>query len=201
MRRIDMAGMVYGRLIVQHADGPDWLCLCTCGRTCTVSRKLLITGRTQSCGCLRKEVTASLNKTHGASRSALYDVWCGMKQRCEYPKHKHYHRYGGRGIKVCLRWQMYATFAFDMGYPLPGQTLERIDNDGDYTPTNCRWATRKEQGLNRADNKYLTVGTETLTQSQWAGRLGISSASLKERLDKGWSVERACTEPKRNTTR
>jgi hypothetical protein len=126
-------------------------------------------------------------------------VWNAIRARCRNPKHPSFERYGARGISVCQRWdQSFAAFLNDMG-PRPSldHTIERINNDGDYTRDNCRWATRTEQARNRRSSKYLTHRGQTATMAEWSERTGVSMGTLHARLKSGWSVYRALSEPVR----
>jgi hypothetical protein len=118
-----------------------------------------------------------------------------MKRRCLEPKHDEYKNYGGRGIKVCERWLSFKNFLADMGVPPEGRTLDRIDNDGDYTPENCRWATTQEQRSNTRANRLLTFRGKTQPLFVWAKETGIQYTVLKARFYNGWPVERLLTEP------
>jgi hypothetical protein len=140
--------------------------------------------------------------THGASigyqMSPTYRSWAQMKQRCLNPKHTAYKNYGGRGITVCAAWvNDYSTFFRDMGErPSLDHSIDRIDNNGNYEPGNCRWATRIQQGRNRRDNRLLLYKGETKTLSEWSELLGISGITIGHRLDThGWSVEKALSVP------
>jgi hypothetical protein len=202
---IDRTGRVYGRLtVLRRGDNTAgrkarWHCLCLCGKETLVHAGDLQSGATQSCGCVKNRKTGDRARTHGKSGTTTHRVWQNMRSRCENPNVAAYKNYGGRGITVCAAWVCsFENFLADMGERPPGHSLERRNNEAGYSPENCYWATRAEQARNRRDNKWLTARGETMVQRDWAKRLGITSASLKERLDKGWSVERACTEPKRN---
>lgn len=128
--------------------------------------------------------------------SPEYAVWNGMRARCNNPQNPNYERYGGRGIKVCDRWQSdFVAFLEDMGRRPKGKTLERRDNDGDYTPENCIWATAQDQANNRRSSRLITHDGETMTLAQWGRRIGLRTGTLHARFKAGWTVERALAEP------
>lgn len=131
---------------------------------------------------------------HGMYRTKVYKTWQQMRQRCENPKDTSYHRYGGRGIKVCDRWQEFENFLLDMDEPPVGASIDRIDNDGDYTPENCRWATVQEQQNNIRTNRLFTHEGKTQTLAQWSRELGIPYHVLKYRLDHGWQPPKLFTQ-------
>ena len=132
--------------------------------------------------------------THGKSRTAEYKIWHHMIRRCDVRSHKFFKNYGGRGIKVCDRWRDFASFYEDMGpRPSPKHTIDRKDNDGDYEPRNCRWATRWQQNQNTRKSVIIEHDGECHSMSEWARRLGMSRQTLRLRLKNGWSVEDALT--------
>ena len=151
----DLTGMRFGQLTALRPIGKDqghnvlWLCRCDCGRETTVRASHLSHGDTKSCGCLISDTNVRLKTTHDMSKTRIYRIWAGMKNRCQDPKYHHYKNYGGRGIKVCERWQKFENFYEDMGDPPDGMTLDRSDNNGNYCSENCRWATPHEQNMNK----------------------------------------------------
>lgn len=135
---------------------------------------------------------------HGHSRTPTHKTWKRMRERCSNPNHMNWMKYGGRGIRVCERWDDFSAFFADMGEPPENTTLERIDNNGNYEPGNCRWATRTEQARNRSSNRRLAFRGETLCMAEWSERLGIPYATIQDRIAAGWSVDDALGRPLRN---
>lgn len=173
-----------------------WSFLCRCGRTASIYYASVLRGHTTSCGCYRPDKTIHGNARRG-NFSAEYRAWAGMKTRCENPKADNFARYGGRGVRLCDRWHTFENFLSDMGpKPSPKHSLDRINNDGDYEPGNCRWATQHEQGRNRRNNVQISFRGETLVLADWAKRIGIGIAGLSERV-RNWPLERALTEKPR----
>lgn len=188
------SGRRYGKLVVLHSAGHVgpahyWLCRCDCSNVVAIRGSFLTSGNSTSCGCSRR--------IHLKCDTPEYRAWAGMKGRCHNPKSKQWHRYGGRGIKVCDKWrESFKDFLADVG-PRPSRfhSMDRIDNDGDYEPGNCRWATNKEQSINRSSSRFLTFQGTTLTVTEWANRLGMKQPTLSRRIIHGWSTERALTTP------
>lgn len=193
----DISGKIFSRLTVlryvkiQHHRA-FWECQCICGKIVIVQSNKLLTNTTKSCGCLFKDRIT----THGKSRSPIYQVWRDMLKRCYKDDSKAYEGYGSRDIIVCDSWHRFEDFYKDMGDPpFVAASLDRIDNNGDYTKENCRWATAKQQSNNRNNTLWLTYKGETKTISQWASQLGIPSYTIRNRLLHGWSADRIFTTP------
>ena len=202
---IDLAGQKFNRLTVIETAGKakdgnyKWLCKCVCGKEVIVPSARLRKGENQSCGCLNKELTKERFTKHGKKNTRLYSIWCCMKSRCYNHKNTEYKNYGGRGIVVCEKWKnSFAAFyewAIVNGYS-DGLTIDRIDTNGNYEPSNCRWATNKEQANNRRTNNLITYNGETHTITEWAEKLGFKRITLANRINVyGWSVEKALTTP------
>ena len=136
-------------------------------------------------------------KTHGMARTPEHNVWAQMKQRCFNPNHKRYLDWGGRGITICDRWKnSFNNFLADMGSrPTAKHSIDRIDNDGDYCPDNCRWATKAEQDNNRRSNRFITIDDDTLTIAQWENKMGFNKNVIQNRLNMGWSEYDAVMTP------
>ena len=202
---IDLTGQRFGRLVVLGFDKKSndrqymWLCRCDCGDVVSVRGYSLRSGNTQSCGCLQKETNIKLRQTHGMTKTRVYNIWKSMRQRCSIPSTSGYKYYGGRGIKVCNEWQDFEPFykwAISNGYA-DNLTIDRIDVNGNYEPSNCRWITLKEQQMNTRRNHYITFNGETKTLNEWAEQLGINHTTLLDRLRyPNWSIEEALTIPK-----
>lgn len=194
---LDVTGKQFGRLTAIESlgafpGGHRWKCLCSCGQTTNVCIGKLTSGCTQSCGCLQRERAAASaaeqNRKHGDSKSPEYGTWINMILRCQRDPN-----YAGRGIKVCPQWaESYEKFLSDVGRrPTEAHTLDRINNDGDYEPTNVRWATRKEQSRNKQNTLLITIGTETKCLKEWTEHYQLSYNMVRRRLRRGWSVEQA----------
>lgn len=207
MGLIDMVGTTWGRLTVVSRVGvtdngkATWLCRCACGEERVVAGKWLRSGNTRSCGCLQREKASARAKkgiavTHGRSKTPEFCAWGDMVERCRCPTNRAYKHYGGRGITVCDRWlESFENFYADMGdRPSNKHSLDRINNDGPYSPENCRWATWAEQSRNRRNNRYVTYNGETKTVQDWAEAVGVTHSTMRRRLSL-WSIEQAIESP------
>jgi hypothetical protein len=192
---VDHAGSTFGKLTVTGFDSSKkkWSCVCTCGRHVLVATACLTRGFTKSCGCLQRP--------HGhcprGKMSPEYSTWYSMIARCRYRSHKAYAHYAERGISVCERWQKFENFLADMGSRPAGMTLERIDNDGNYEPCNCRWATQQEQLNNQRKTIFVEyLGKRMSFSDAWrASGSHINRDAAYGRFRRGWALEKALSAP------
>lgn len=181
MKLIDLTGKRFGKLIVLGRNNNYkrvyWDCLCDCGTKKVVLGGHLKSGKTMSCGCVSKERIALLNKTHGDSRSRLYSIWSGIKTRCLDKNSSCYHRYGGRGISICSDWaknyESFKLWSINNGYN-DNLTIDRINNNGDYEPLNCRWTSMREQANNTCNTIKISYMGNIYSAKQLAALLKIN---------------------------
>ena len=185
------------RIQCKNRTVPGYLCQCDCGNTKIVHRSNLLSGAVISCGCFHKEVVSKKNGRHRKSGERVYRTWAEMKSRCFDKGHISYDRYGSRGITVCDRWKnSFDAFYEDMGDP-PGDdySIDRIDNNGNYEPGNCRWATPKQQSRNRRSCVTVEYNGEKMCITDLAEKLGMSAPLLRSRIKRGWDLDSAINTP------
>lgn len=197
---IDLTGKRFGRLVVQKRSSnskggkPMWVCHCDCGNFVIVLGNDLNRGHTKSCGCFRKDSARDKNIKHGYRYTRIYKSWLNMKTRCYNIHSKDFKNYGSRGIKVCDEWlndfQSFYDWALANGYK-DDLSIDRIDANGNYEPSNCRWANAKKQANNKTKNHYVVCNGEKHTISEWAEITGIKAGTLWYRITHGWSPEKA----------
>jgi|SRR6185369_7464456 len=191
--KLNVAGKRFGRLTAlredRQMDRTAWLCICDCGTECVRTTKTLRNGMTKSCGCFQIETVKRVTTKHGRTNSKLYGVWKAMRGRCRTKTDQNYRHYGGRGIKICERWNTFENFRNDMGDPEAGLTLDRIDVNGNYEPSNCRWVTMKEQTRNKRNSLLLTFNGKTQIIPDWAKELNLVASTLYARASRGLSVQ------------
>ena len=203
---LDVAGLKFGRWAAIEIDksaqsvrrsATHWICRCECGQLGSVALHSLRSGGSKSCGCRRDEMIAvGMGRKHGLARSKAYTALQNAIKRCTNPKSVGWSRYGGRGIKICQRWlDSPENFVNDMGNPPPGMTLERVNLDGDYEPSNCIWATRTHQARNRRSNRLITFGGQTKCVAEWSEITGLPVYAIINRLNGKWSAEETLTLP------
>lgn len=200
----NLIGQRFGRLmVVKRASSVGseaaWECVCDCGNIAIGRSYNLRKGLKTSCGCRLREVLILRNTTHGLCGEDEYNTWNKMIQRCENPKCAGFGNYGGRGITVCRRWRRsFRTFLEDMGHrPSREMTLERRDTNGDYTPSNCVWATWVTQNRNRRNNRVLTILGVARPLIEWSEISHLSYKTLHSRLSYGWTPAMAIMTPVR----
>ena len=204
MRSVDLTGQKFGRLtVLKKAEKPKhlkakksyWLVRCECGNEKVLVRTALTCGNTLSCGCLMEEVRSERSATHRLSKSRFYNIWHCMKRRCENVNDNQYHNYGGRGIKLCDRWHKFENFrddmydsylAFEAEHGKDTASIDRIDSNKNYEPSNCRWATQLQQARNRGNNISVKVnGVQYATLTEVAEAYGIEYQTVAERYRRG----------------
>lgn len=209
-KHLDLTGKNYGRLtVIKQGAGKryglesrlivTWQCQCECGNLIDTSSSGLRSGGTTSCGCLRRENLMKAITTHNKTKDKTtgkvtkeYRTWQNMKARCENPNNRKYALYGGRAIKICERWREFANFVEDMGYaPSDKHSIDRIDNNGNYCPSNCKWSDQKTQINNRRNTSFIEYKGERLCTSDWSARTGVPIKNIAIRIRMGWDVERA----------
>ena len=197
MKFIDLTGKRFGKLTVLkrvikiNSKKTYFLCKCECGKIKTIYRDDIVSGKTISCGCHKKEMARKLGKstkTHGMTQTRLYHIWRGSRDRCQNKRSKDYKNYGGRGITICAEWEKsfesFYDWAMSHGYR-DNLTIDRIDVNGNYCPENCRWADINTQSHNKRNNVNITINGETKCSTEWERILGISRHTVKKRYLKG----------------
>lgn len=185
MKKLDLAGQRFGKLTAVSCAGKGrWVCLCDCGGSSLSSVGNLRSGNSRSCGCEKRAALGRSTTTHGKSGTPTQRIWKSMRQRCLNPSSKRYKDYGGRGIKVCERWALFANFLADMGERPEGLSLDRRNNGGDYTPDNCYWATAAQQASNTRQNRWIEWDGIRDTLSGWARRCDCDPSTVSDRLAK-----------------
>lgn len=201
MSAVVTAGMVgerFGQLVVvarhgSHWGQATWHAICDCGKHRIATGKHLRTGHVMSCGCAKNDGRSF--RSHGSSKTAEYSIWAAMRQRCSNPNDKDWKHYGGRGIMVCERWRSsFEPFFADMGQKPPGYSIERLDVNGHYEPDNCIWMDRRLQNRNRRNSEFLEAFGQRELIVEWSEITGLSTMTIRTRLARGWSAERAVSE-------
>ena len=200
---IDLTGQVFGCLTALHPGERSkkitntiWVCLCSCGKLAQVSSGKLKNGHTKSCGCFRRTRLIERNRTHGGCGTKAYRSWKHLLERCCNPNNKRWKDYGGRGINVCDRWREFKHFLVDMGEPPTKEhSIDRINNDGNYEPSNCRWATTEEQSRNTRRNRIVKYDGIARCVAEWAKLVGLPANALNSRIARGWDIHSAMTKP------
>ena len=205
--RLNLSGKKFGRLDVirfskMTKGGSIWVCKCDCGKIVEINGSSMVDGNTSSCGCYGLEQRIKARKKHGMRDDPFYINWCAMRYRCTNKKNKGYKNWGGRGIKVCDRWEnnfnnfkidMYASYLKHIEkFGRKNTCLDRVDNNKGYIKNNCRWATRQEQNSNTRRNVFIEFNGEKLTMSEWARKLKVDRTTIYYRVFIAkWSLDKA----------
>lgn len=195
-KQVDLEGMVFGRLTVValvpqvYHERKKYMCVCSCGKIISVISYTLTAGNVKSCGCMQRDFPPHV--THGQTKTRLYETWVNMKQRC-LPIHANKRKnWSWKGVSVCEDWLKFENFskwAHENGYT-EKLTIDRIDNRGNYEPSNCRWATNTEQANNKTNNRMIENNGMIKTVAEWSRYYGIGSSAIKHRYNKGERGER-----------
>lgn len=198
-RKYDLSGQKFGMLtVLSPVSGGKWRCLCDCGAEKDILTNHLISEHTTSCGCAANEINAEKHTIHNLSKTRLSHTYKGMKDRCYNKNNPQYKYYGGKGVRVCDEWlgkdglRNFVEWALSHGYT-ENLTIDRKDSNGDYEPSNCRWADNFTQSNNRKSCVYITANGETHTASEWSRITGINATTIRYRIRKGWDDEKAIT--------
>jgi hypothetical protein len=200
-KRIEaVPGQRYGNWTVVGLDRTDghrtwWNVICDCGNATTIRSDSIRLGGSGKCLSCQSNELKKINTRHGQSNSVTWRSWKSMRERCAIPTSSAYPNYGGRGIEVCARWEIYENFVADMGERKDGMTLDRIDPNGNYTPENCRWATAKQQSRNKRKTVFLTANDQTKSLADWAEERGVRHITFYKRYDAGWSDDAIVNTP------
>lgn len=197
----DISNKKFGRLTALYrlhnhnsGHGSYWLCVCDCGNFKEVRRDGLLSGKSNSCGCYHKDMVKTKNTKHGKTHTKLYKILDSMKARCYNKNNKQYHNYGLRGICVCDEWlndfQAFYNWSIVNGYK-DSLTIDRINNDGNYEPNNCRWVDMKQQARNKRNNRNYTIDGITHCLMDWCKIYSIKYSMVNKRIHRGWSIEQA----------
>ena len=199
--KVDLSGTKFGRLIpIKKCDGNGnvWLCRCECGKEVKISANKLINGGKKSCGCLHKDIVSKLKLKHNKCNLRIYKIWANMKQRCTNHKNSRAKNYIDRGISLCKEWYDFISFyewAINNGYK-DELTIERVDVNRGYEPSNCIWITLERQAYNKTNTHWITYKGKTKSLTEWAIDLGIKKGTLKGRINSyGWDIEKALLTP------
>lgn len=206
----ELSGKRFGKLLVlcrinRTEDGdnaPIWECKCDCGNMTKVKSGNLMNGKTNSCGCIRRKNTSELGRSrrvYSETEKRLRSIWTDMLRRCEKPSNKDFHNYGARGIVVCNEWHSFDTFkewSFENGYA-SSLSIDRVDVNGDYSPSNCKWATVTEQANNKRNTQFVNYNGEKISVANLSREKGVSYPTLLSRIKAGWDIETAVSKPVR----
>lgn len=201
---VNISGQKFGMLMVVRDAGTrtkagkaQFLCRCECGKEKVVTGGNLRSGSSKSCGCDKDKKTAARSLKHGLSSHPSFARYIDMMARCYTESHAEYKNYGGRGISVCDRWRdSVENFILDIGSPPTKlHSIDRRDNDGNYSPNNVRWASKKEQSINRRITKMYTNGGTTMCAADWGRKLGMTKKGVLDRIKDGWPIDLALTTP------
>ncbi len=197
----DLCGHRFGRWLVVSlvcvGRRRGWLCRCDCGTERVVREDRLKSGRSLSCGCFHREISAGIFRTHGLSKRSEYRIWLGMRRRCSDKNHPSYKDYGARGIKVCQQWEKsFVAFYSDVGQrPTSDHSLDRIDSNKDYEPGNVRWAVKHEQVRNTRRNTFVVIDGERMVLEDACAKFGQRTNTVCKRLAHGWDIEKSLRTP------